>query len=68
MYKVTGEPDLIKDQNGVVQNNNSNDYHAYVAKRNAVLHNSKRIEKLEQDNSEIKETLSEILKLLRASK
>jgi uncharacterized protein (UPF0335 family) len=68
MYKVTGEPHLIKDNIGIVQNNNNTEYQAYIAKRNAALQNSARIERLEQENSEIKEALSEILKLLKASK
>lgn len=65
MYKVEGEPDLRRDSTGVIHNVNNHSYLEYITKRNAALENRKRIEQLESDNKEIKETLKLILQLLR---
>lgn len=65
MYKVIGEPDLMRDDNGVLHNVNTNDYRSYIAKRNAALEDKQRIDRLEKETTEIKETLSAILQILR---
>lgn len=64
-YKVEGEPDLIRDETGTIQNNNQDAYRVYIARRDAATANVRRIEQLEQDTSEIKQSMSEILAILR---
>ncbi len=65
MLKIEGEPDLIKDHNGVIQNINENEFHAFITRRAKVQEDKNRIDKLEQDNAEIKNTLAVILSLLK---
>lgn len=64
-YKVEGEPNLIKRADGVVLNTNDAEYEAFIARRNAALETKNRLDKLEKDNGEIKDTLKLILQLLR---
>lgn len=68
MYKVEGQPDLVRTKDGSIQNINTNEYHSFIHRRNAILENQKRMESLESDNKEIKQTLSQILELLRGIK
>lgn len=63
--KVEGEPDLVRDDSGIIRNMNHNDYRAFIIKRAAALENKNRLDKIESDNKEIKQTLDLILKLLK---
>lgn len=65
MIRVMGEPDLARDENGVIHNTNQGDFHSFLAKRQAALRNKERIDKLEKDTAEIKDTLSLILQMLK---
>lgn len=68
LAKVVDEPDLIRDDRGVVHNSNVSAHRAYIAKRNAAIANEKRIEKLEIANLELSQKLDLILQLLKDKK
>lgn len=64
--KVKDEPDLVRDPHtGAVQNTNNDAYKAYISRRNAIIDNQTRLDKLEVDSEAIKTTLSLILQLLQ---
>jgi hypothetical protein len=62
--RVEGEPDLIKSDAGIVQNVNHTEYWAFVNKRKSIQESNKRMDLLEQDNREIKNSLAMIIKML----
>lgn len=63
--KVKDQPDLVRDPStGAIQNTNNDAYRAYIAKRDAIIESKNRMDKIEQDNAEIKSTLAIIMKLL----
>lgn len=63
--KVKDQPDLARDPStGAVQNTNNDAYRVYIAKRDAIIEGRNRMDKIEQDNAEIKSTLAIIMKLL----
>lgn len=65
MIKVIDEPSLVRNNQGVILNNDNNEYHSFIAKRNSILKNEARLQKLESDSQEIKNTLAAILGILR---
>jgi phosphoenolpyruvate synthase/pyruvate phosphate dikinase len=65
MIKVKDEPDLARDTKGVIQNVNTSAYRDFIARRNLMNQDRDRISALEQDNAEIKDSLAQILKLLK---
>lgn len=68
MLKVEGEPDLARAPNGTIQNINQNEYQAYVAKRKAIIEQRNRMERLEQEVAEMKNSIATILQLLLEKK
>lgn len=67
--KVKDEPDLVRDPHtGAVQNTNNDAYKAYISRRNAIIDNQNRLDKLEVDNQAIRSTLNLILHLLQEKK
>ena len=68
MHKVKDEPGLIKSEFGVIHNVNIGEYESYINKRNSTIQSQLRIEALEKDNLEIKESLSLIIKILQDKK
>jgi hypothetical protein len=65
MQRVKDEPTLARTEAHVIENIDQEAYQAYVARRRAVLDTKQRLDKLEQDTAEIKNTLGAILQLLR---
>lgn len=65
MQRVKDEPTLARTEAHVIENIDQEAYRAYIARRKAVLDTKTRLDKLEQDNAEIKSTLNAILQLLR---
>lgn len=68
MIKVKDEPDLARDDKGIIQNVNTSAYHDFISRRNKINQDRDRITKLEQDTEEIKGSIAQILKLLMESK
>jgi hypothetical protein len=68
MLKVEGEPDLVRTSNGVIQNINQNEYQAYMAKRRAIVEQRDRMQRLEQEVAEMKNSIATILNLLLEKK
>lgn len=68
MIRVKDEPDLARSPDGTIQNINQNEYHAYIAKRRAVMETKNRLDRLDSDVTQIKDTLSMILQLLNERK
>lgn len=64
MIKVANEPDLARDHKGIIHNTNRDEYNLYMDRKKAILRDRQRIERLEMDNAEIKESLAIILQLL----
>jgi len=65
MLKVQGEPHLVRTSTGAIQNNNQDDFLAYIAKRNAANDTKNRLEALERETKELKQMLGAILQLLQ---
>lgn len=67
MYKkVEGHSDLVRDtQSGAVINNDTTAYQNYIALREQKLREKERIENLEQDVSELKTLLKELINKLQ---
>ena len=65
MIKIKNEVDLARDDLGVVHNTNRNAFNEFILKRNEKIKLENRINSLETDTKEIKDTLTEILKILR---
>lgn len=65
MIKVKDEPDLMRDNKGVIQNVNTNAYREYIHKRDIIIKDRERISALEKDTREIKDSLAQIIKLLK---
>jgi len=65
MIKVKNEVDLARDSIGVIHNVNKNAFDEYITKRNEKLKLDTRINKIEAEMSDIKQSLSEIIRLLR---
>lgn len=59
---------LYRGAHGVIHNVDNEGYAAYIAHRNTILSDKDRIQKLETDVSEIKESLSFIVKFLKGVK
>lgn len=68
LAKVLGEPDLFRDENGVIHNKNTDDFRAYIARRNTAQETKKRIDNLEKQNAELNDKLDLILQMLRDKK
>ena len=56
---------LFRDSNGVIHNVDKEGYNAYINHRNNILKERERIESLETDVSDIKNSIQLILKLLQ---
>lgn len=65
MFKVEGEPDLIRDSSGVIKNVNRDEYMAYIARRNAMKAQQERLDRLEKESGEMRGMLTEILQILK---
>ena len=67
MYKkVEGHSDLVRDtQSGAIINNDTTAYQNYIALREQKLREKERIENLEQDVSELKTLLKELINKLQ---
>lgn len=69
MYaRVDGQPDLVRDEDGVIQNVNQDEFQAYINRRKAVMESRGRIDMLEREVGEIKNNIDLILKLLQDRK
>lgn len=66
--RVKDEPDLVRDQNGTIQNINQNEYEAYMAKRRAVADQRNRMNELENRVASMENNIAMILQLLRDRK
>lgn len=66
--RVDGQPDLVRTEDGVIQNINQDEYQAYVARRRAVMESRGRIDNLEREVGEIKNNIALILQLLQDRK
>lgn len=65
MIKVKDEPDLVRQSNGSIHNKNNAAYNSFITKRQAIIDDKTRLDNIEKDNAEIKQTLSIILELLQ---
>lgn len=66
LIPVEGERNLARDtRTNAIINTNEHEYNAYLARKNLVMSEKQRIEKLEDQINEVKDDLNEIKMLLR---
>lgn len=68
MYRVVGEPNLVRDEQGVLHNVNIQDYRSFITQRQNALDNKRRIENLEMTQKDMSNKLDLILQLLKDNK
>jgi hypothetical protein len=68
MQRVKDQPHLVRTEANVIENIDQEAYQAYMARRRAVSDTKTRLDKLEQDTTDIKETLNAILQYLKNNK
>ena len=66
LIPVEGERNLARDmKTNAIINTNEQEYNAYLARKNLVMSEKQRIERLEDQINDVKDDLSEIKMLLR---
>lgn len=66
LIPVEGERNLARDmKTNAIINTNEQEYNAYLARKNLVMSEKQRIERLEDQINDVKDDLDEIKSLLR---
>ena len=66
MFKVKGHSDLSRDPNtNAIVNTNTLEYEKYISRRSVVDSKDERVDKIEQNLSDLKSEINEIKSLLK---